>query len=122
MVSSAVDRAEKQRRLFKAGRKQEKHLVMEVVDEEGEKLMEKLKSERLKRSEEKRSRYWKMELEETRESLTTNPQSLLNYFYTKFKYQNQEEENARRASYGGGQESVEESEAEVKWPYRGGPE
>ena len=37
-----------------------------------------------------------MELEETRKNLTTNHQSLLKYFYTKFKYQNQEEEDARR--------------------------
>ena len=96
LVTNAVDRAEKMRRLFKAGRKQEKHLVMEVVDGEVEQMMERLKAERLKRSEEKRSRYWKMELEETRENLTTNLQSLLKYFYTKFKYQNQEEENARR--------------------------
>ena len=58
--------------------------------------MERLKAERLKWWEEKRSRYWKMELEETRENLTTNLQSLLEYFYTKFKYQDQEEENAMR--------------------------
>ena len=51
LVSSAVDRAEKQRRLFKAGRKQEKHLVMEVVDGKVEQMMERLKAERLKRSE-----------------------------------------------------------------------
>ena len=43
LVSNAVDTAEKQRRLFKAGRKQEKHLVIEVVDGEVEQLVEKLK-------------------------------------------------------------------------------
>ena len=96
LVSNAVDRAEKQRRLFKAGRKQEKHLVMEVVNQEVEQMMERLKAERLKRSEEKRSRYWRMELEETRENFTTNLQSLLENFYTKFKYKDQEEENGMR--------------------------
>ena len=53
MVSSAV----KQRRLVKANKKQEMHLVMEVVNEEVEERVERLKAERLKRSEEKRSKY-----------------------------------------------------------------
>ena len=57
MVSSAVDRAVKQRRLVKANKKQEVHLVMEVVNEEVEERVERLKAERLKRSEEKRSEF-----------------------------------------------------------------
>ena len=35
---------------------------MKVMDGEVEQMMERLKAERLKRSEEKRSRYWKMAL------------------------------------------------------------
>ena len=53
VVSSVVDKAVKQRRLVKANKKQEMHLVMEVVNEEVEERVERLKADRLKRSEDK---------------------------------------------------------------------
>ena len=43
--------------IHKVHRKQEKHLVMEVVNEEVEKRMKRLKNERLNKREEKHSGY-----------------------------------------------------------------
>ena len=51
-MGHGLDSADTQRRLFKDGMRQEKHLVMEVINEEEEQRMERLKAERLKKGEE----------------------------------------------------------------------